>query len=70
MQVGVSTDADDPFHIRMDTDESGDGHHTRYILWAPVFEGITVYLAPLVPGLVLRLCYWVLIKVPHSLCSN
>ncbi len=29
-QVGVSTYSDDPFHIRTDTNESGDEHHDRY----------------------------------------
>ncbi len=29
-QEGVSTYSDDPFHIRTDTDEFGDEHHTRY----------------------------------------
>ncbi len=29
-QIGMSTYSDDPLHIRTDTDESGDKHHTRY----------------------------------------
>ncbi len=29
-QIGVSTCSDDPLHIRTDTDESGDEHHTQY----------------------------------------
>ncbi len=68
-QVGVSTYPDDPLNVRTDMDESADEHNTRYGVGTGI-RGDSSEFGASGARLGLRLCCWVLTKVPNSLCSN